>query len=42
MLIVGSTSLNGTYQRQDLNRDSQRNGFTRCLRGTFLVVPMRT
>ncbi|RPD46421.1 hypothetical protein DNI29_15615 [Hymenobacter sediminis] len=41
MLMVSSTSLNGAYHRQDLNRDSQRQGFTRCLQGTFILVPMR-
>lgn len=41
ILVVGSTTLNGQYQRQDLNQDSQRQGFVRCLRGTFVLVPMR-
>lgn len=42
MLVVGSASLNGAYHRQDLNRESQRQGFARCLQGTFILVPMRT
>ncbi|MCA8832137.1 hypothetical protein [Hymenobacter pini] len=41
MLVVGDSALNGRYQRHDLNRDSQRWGFARCLRGTFVLVPMR-
>ncbi|GGG46768.1 hypothetical protein [Hymenobacter glacieicola] len=41
MLLVGASSLNGQYHRQDLNRDNQRRGFVRCLQGTFLLVPMR-
>ncbi|RSK49293.1 hypothetical protein [Hymenobacter rigui] len=42
ILVVGSTTLNGQYQRHDLNQDSRRQGFARCLRGTFILVPMRT
>ncbi|WP_426490215.1 hypothetical protein [Hymenobacter sp. 102] len=41
ILVLGSASLNGQYQRHDLNQDSQRQGFARCLRGTFVLVPMR-
>ncbi|RSK30091.1 hypothetical protein [Hymenobacter metallilatus] len=40
MLVVGTT-LNGQYQRHDLNQDNRRQGFARCLRGTFILVPMR-
>ncbi|SNC77480.1 hypothetical protein SAMN06265337_4064 [Hymenobacter gelipurpurascens] len=42
ILAISGQPLNGRYQRQDLNADSRRNGFARCLRGTFLLVPMRT
>lgn len=42
ILVLGSASLNGAYQRHDLNQESQRRGFARCLRGTFILVPMRT
>jgi hypothetical protein len=42
ILAISGQPLNGRYQRRDLDEDSRRNGFARCLRGTFLLVPMRT
>ncbi|AHJ95999.1 hypothetical protein [Hymenobacter swuensis] len=41
ILVLGQVSLNGRYQRRDLNQDNRRHGFMRCLRGTFILVPMR-
>ncbi|GAB3300983.1 hypothetical protein [Hymenobacter tenuis] len=41
ILVVGAASLNGAYQQHDLKQDNQRRGFAKCLRGTFLLVPMR-
>ncbi|RSK42961.1 hypothetical protein [Hymenobacter perfusus] len=41
ILVLGQASLNGRYQRHDLNQDNRRHGFVRCLQGTFILVPMR-
>lgn len=41
ILVVGQPPLNSRYQRHDLNQENRRQGFARCLRGTFILVPMQ-
>jgi hypothetical protein len=41
ILVLGHAPLNSRYQRHDLNAENRRHGFARCLRGTFILVPMR-
>ncbi|MCB2378881.1 hypothetical protein LGH70_14865 [Hymenobacter sp. BT635] len=41
IMIVSERGLNHRYRTADLKRDNQRQGFRQCLRGTFILVPMR-
>ncbi|UOQ54596.1 hypothetical protein [Hymenobacter cellulosivorans] len=41
IMIVSERGLNNRYRTADLKRDNQRQGFRQCLRGTFILVPMR-
>ncbi|TGE26224.1 hypothetical protein [Hymenobacter metallicola] len=41
IMIVSERGLNHRYRSADLKRDNQRQGFRQCLRGTFILVPMR-
>ncbi|MCB2409520.1 hypothetical protein [Hymenobacter lucidus] len=41
IMIVSERGLNHRYRTVDLKRDNQRQGFRQCLRGTFILVPMR-
>ncbi|UOQ73835.1 hypothetical protein [Hymenobacter cellulosilyticus] len=41
IMIMSERGLNHRYRTADLKRDNQRQGFRQCLRGTFILVPMR-
>lgn len=41
IMILSERGLNHRYRTADLKRDNQRQGFRQCLRGTFILVPMR-
>jgi hypothetical protein len=41
IMVITESRLNHRYRTADLKRDNKRQGFRQCLRGTFILVPMR-